>query len=89
MEYFVYILQSQKTGEFYKGLTDNFSRRFHEHVLGKCKFTRDKLPIDVIYVHVCKDRIEARDWEKFFKSGIGREVIKELAGMVKWYTRTL
>ena len=77
--YFVYILKSLKTEEFYKGLTDDLSRRLKEHMNGKCNSTKDRLPLKLIHVEVCSTREEARKLEKFFKSGYGREIIKELA----------
>lgn len=77
--YFVYILQSLSTGEFYKGLTDNIERRLHEHFNGRSPTTRTRLPLKLIHVEIYASRYEARKAEKFFKSGYGREVIKELA----------
>lgn len=77
--YYVYILQSLKTKEFYKGFTDNFDRRLKQHELGKVEFTKNKLPLRIVHVEICKTRKEARKLEKYFKSGYGREVIKEIA----------
>lgn len=85
--FFVYILQSIKTGEFYKGLTDNLDRRLNEHSNGESKSTKVRLPLRLIHVEICESRQEARKVEKFFKSGYGREVIDEIAGMAEWYTR--
>ncbi len=82
--YYVYILQSIKTGEFYKGLTDNFERRLDEHQKGKSNSTKNKLPLRIIHVELCKDRVGARKLEKFFKSGYGREIIRELSAVVEW-----
>ena len=84
--YYVYVLQSLKTKEFYKGFTDDLERRLREHNGGKTTSTRKMLPLKLVYVHECADRNGAREWEKFFKSGIGREIIKELAAMLEWYT---
>ena len=82
--YFVYIIQSELTGEFYKGLTVNINRRLDEHNSAQTVSIKNKRPFTLVHVHICESRLEAREWEKFFKSGIGREVIKELAGMVEW-----
>lgn len=82
--YYVYVLKSLKTGEFYKGLTDNIDRRLQEHFLGKSPSTRFRLPLILIHVELCNDREEAREIEKFFKSGFGREIIQELAEVVEW-----
>ena len=74
----MYILQSKKTGKFYKGLTDDIDRRIDQHFRGKSKSTKAMLPLHLVHVEICKDRIEARDLEKFFKSGFGREIIREI-----------
>ena len=75
---FVYILQSSDGKFTYKGLTDNIERRFRQHFLGKVSSTKDKRPLFLIHVEICATRGEARVLEKFFKSGFGREVIKEI-----------
>ena len=77
--YYVYILKSLRTGEFYKGFTDNIDRRLQEHISGKSPSTKTRLPLKLIYVEICSTREDARNLEKFFKSGYGREIIKELA----------
>lgn len=82
--FYVYILQSLKTGEFYKGLTDNFDRRLKQHETDKSPSTKNKLPLKIVHVELCNNRDEARALEKFFKSGFGREIIHELAGVVEW-----
>ena len=82
--YFVYVLKSLKTGEFYKGLTSNIELRIDGHLRGNTQTTKSKLPLVLIYVEICSDRIEARKLEKYFKSGYGREIIKEIAQVVKW-----
>lgn len=80
--YYVYVLQSLKTGELYKGLTGNFDRRLSQHAKGKVASTKKRLPLRLVHVEVCETRAEARKMEKFFKSGYGREIIKELAELV-------
>ncbi len=85
--FYVYVLLSLKTGEFYKGLTKDIDRRIKEHFLGKTPFSKNRLPFMLIHVEICINRNEARKLEKFFKSGYGREVIKEIAGVAERYTR--
>lgn len=81
--YFVYILKSTVTQEFYKGLTDNIDRRLSQHFSGKSPSTRSKLPLELIHVEMCLDRKEARKLEKYFKSGYGREALKEISSELK------
>jgi len=76
--YYVYILKSIKTGEFYKGITNDLERRLLEHNSGKNFSTKGKRPWKMIYYEECSDRIEARRKEKYFKSGFGRELLKNL-----------
>lgn len=77
--FYVYVLKSLKTGEFYKGLTDNLNRRIEEHSDGKSRSTKNRLPLELIHVEIYDTRDEARKIEKFFKSGYGREIIKEIS----------
>jgi len=74
----VYVLQSQKTGEYYKGITNNLERRLSEHNSGKNISTKGKAPWKLIYHEECVDRIIARQREKYLKSGFGRELIKNI-----------
>ena len=76
--HFVYVIQSIKTGEVYKGLTDNIDRRLTQHMTGKSRSTKSKLPLRLVHVEICSSRTEARVLEKFFKSGFGRETILEI-----------
>lgn len=77
--YYVYILKSLKTGDFYKGLTNDLDRRIQEHISGESPSTRNRLPVELIHAEICLTRDKARQLEKFFKSGYGREIIKEIA----------
>ena len=76
--YFNYILELS-TGEFYKGFTSTLDKRLKEHLNGKVRSTKNKLPFALIHVELSTNRAEARELEKFFKSGYGRETIKEIA----------
>ncbi|WP_026452575.1 GIY-YIG nuclease family protein [Aequorivita capsosiphonis] len=74
--YYVYILNSQKDGRLYKGLTDNLEKRVHQHNLGQNKSTKGFLPWSLAYYEEFQTRIETRAREKYFKSGEGREFLK-------------
>ncbi len=78
--YYVYILVSEKDGKFYTGITNNINKRLKQHNHGY-KATRSTLnrgPFKLLYVQICHDRIEARSFEKYLKSGEGRELRNEL-----------
>lgn len=80
--YFVYILRGINSKFYYKGLTNNIDRRLDEHAGGRNKFTKRYLPLRLLHVELCSSREEARELEKFFKSGYGRDIIKELESYI-------
>ncbi len=75
---YVYILKSIKNGRHYTGIINNVARRFLEHNNGWVTKTKFHKPFILIHVELVKDRFEARKFEKYFKSGFGREIIKEI-----------
>ena len=79
-EYFVYIIRSLKDNRFYTGFTDNLDRRLNEHDKGKTSTvsTLKREPFELVHVEIADNRIEARKLEKFFKSGMGREIRNEI-----------
>lgn len=75
--YTVYVLFSDKYNRTYTGLTNNLERRFKEHNSGQSKSTKAFRPWRIVYKEVCQTRQEAREREKYLKSGIGRDFIKQ------------
>ena len=78
MEMYVYILKSVRHNLHYVGLTADVERRVLEHNSGWVRKTKFYRPYILVYVELVSTRIKARETEKFFKSGYGREVIKEI-----------
>lgn len=76
--YYVYVIKSIKFNWFYVGLSDNVDRRYKEHNDGMVKKTRFYRPFLLIQVEIVENRIEARKLEVYFKSGYGKEIIKEI-----------
>lgn len=74
----VYVIKSQKDNHLYTGITNNLERRLAEHNLGKksTPSTYNRGPFILIYKEIFQTRKEAREKEKWFKSGAGREWIK-------------
>ena len=60
-------------------MTENLDRRLAEHVSGKMSVTRHMLPVELVHVEICSTMEDARSMELYFKSGYGREIIKEIA----------
>ncbi len=77
MNYYAYVLESLKNGKWYTGHTQNLTKRLIQHNKGKTKSTKANLPYKILYYELCTSRMEASDREKFFKTGSGREYIKE------------
>ncbi|MFA6423650.1 MAG: GIY-YIG nuclease family protein [Patescibacteria group bacterium] len=78
MKYYVYILQSQKDNSLYKGITNNLERRIREHNNKQNRSTKNKVPYELIYYETFSNRLDARNREKYFKSGSGREFINSI-----------
>jgi len=76
--YTVYVIKSLSHGNRYIGSTDNPARRIKEHNLGKCRYTKGRMPWRLIYQENCSSRGEAMQREKFLKTGKGREFLDKL-----------
>ena len=76
MNYYVYILFSQKDGKLYTGYTQNINRRIQEHIQGKVLTTRDRRPLTLIYWEGCLNQQDATRREKYLKSDSGKRYIK-------------
>jgi putative endonuclease len=74
--FFVYIIKSTIDNRLYKGLTTDLESRVREHNTGKTKSTKPYKPWKLVYFEKFDSREEAREREKYFKSGIGREFLK-------------
>lgn len=80
---FVYVLKSTRHNRLYVGLTADVDRRFLEHNNGWVKKTRFYRPFRLIHVEIVNNMLEARKYEKYFKSGYGREIVKEIGNELK------
>ena len=78
MIYYVYAIVSEKRNYIYVGLTNNLERRLEEHDSGRNKTTKPYKPFKLIYKEKFAERIEAREKEKYLKSGVGKEFLKTL-----------
>ena len=74
--YYVYIISSINRKYIYVGLTNDYKRRISQHNMGKEKTTAAYKPFKVIAIEDYETRIKAREREKYLKSGIGKEWIK-------------
>jgi len=77
MFYFVYILRSMKDSKFYIGYTNNLRRRIIEHNNQENFSTKSRTPFELIYYEAHRDKMDAKNREKFFKTGWGRQYIQK------------
>lgn len=75
--YYVYILKSKKDNKLYVGKTQDLKRRFLEHNSGKVISTKNRKPFELLFYEAFKNKTDAGRDELFFKSGYGREIIKD------------
>lgn len=73
--YYVYILQSSKSGIFYYGYTLDLKRRFQEHNTGKSTFTKAHIPWKLAWYSAFEDEQKAKDFEQYLKSGSGKAFV--------------
>ena len=75
--WYLYVLQSVKDNKLYVGMTGDLKRRFREHnSKSGGGYTRKNGPFTLIFYEAYKEKEDASRAEKFFKSGYGREVLK-------------
>ena len=74
--YTVYVLRSERDQKRYIGTTNNIEERLLEHKSGLVKSTKNRRPLKLIYTEEYEDKTESLRREKFFKSGQGREYLK-------------
>lgn len=74
----VYVLQSKKDGTLYTGYSHDVKERVRQHQQGKVSATKNKLPIEVIYCELYKNRKDAMQRELFFKTGWGRKYTQKI-----------
>lgn len=76
MKYFVYVIQSDIDNRLYVGLSKNPTSRLKDHNFGRVFSTKGFRPWRIVYTEQVTSRTEAREREKYLKSGIGKEYLK-------------
>jgi len=77
--YSVYILRSRRNCKRYVGFTGkDVQERLKEHNSGSCRWTSRNGPFDLVYTDKFSTKEEAKEFEKFFKSGQGRQCLDEI-----------
>jgi putative endonuclease len=75
---FLYILQSESSGRFYIGSTDNLERRIEEHLRGKSLATRGRGPWRLVHSEKTATLGEARRRENEIKRWKSATMIRVL-----------
>ena len=65
-----------KNNRIYVGMTKNLYKRLIDHNSGRVFSTKGFRPWEILYHEECGDRKNTRAREKYFKSGIGKESLK-------------
>ena len=73
--YYFYVLRF-KNGKLYYGFTNDLKRRIKEHKTGNSDFTSRNGIFDLIFYEAYIDKHDAKEAEKYFKTGHGREILK-------------
>ncbi len=76
--YYVYILRSSKDKKLYVGYTDDLKKRLTMHNEGKNFSTAPRRPFSLIYYEAYLNKEDAKEREKFFKTGWGRGYLKKV-----------
>ena len=82
MSYYVYLLRC-RDGTFYTGYTDDPERRLRVHNAGKgAKYTRSRLPVELVYQEQCPDKSAALRREREIKGMRRAEKLALISGGV-------
>ena len=78
MKVYIYAIKSSKDSRIYVGQTTNVEKRLKQHNDGMTKSTKCYTPWQLLYSDSRVNRIEARKFEKYLKSGGGKKFLKNL-----------
>jgi putative endonuclease len=74
--YYVYVLLSEKDGNWYTGYTSNLKRRLGEHEAGNTPSTLHRGPWRLIYFEGSLNVMDAQARERYLKSGMGKRYVR-------------
>jgi len=77
MQYFVYIIKSNKTGRFYIGQTQDIDLRLQFHNTGRSKYTKNLGPWSIFAYKAFNTRSEAMKEEKKLKNLRSKKLLLE------------
>lgn len=74
--YYIYVLRSKKDKDFYVGYTENLKSRFEQHCNGQVISTKQRRPLELIYSEVCLNKHDATHREKYLKTYLGKQFLR-------------
>ncbi len=74
----LYVIKSLSNGDLYVGICKDLTKRLHEHEKGKNRYTKGLRPWKLVHTEKFPDWQSARDQEKYYKSGSGKEKLKSI-----------
>ena len=74
---YVYILRSEKTGQYYYGQTNNLPARLEDHNNGQTKSTKSARPWRVAWYCAFVYANQAESFEKYLKTASGKAFAKK------------
>jgi putative endonuclease len=77
--FYVYVLISEKHNRHYIGMTNDVERRLAEHNVGKTKSTSYYAPWKILFRESFNTREDARNREKYLKSGNRKRIYQKMA----------
>ena len=80
--FYFYVLQFDKNKKLYYGFTNNLKRRIADHKTKQSDFTSRNGTFKLIFYEAYINESDAREAERYFKTGHGREVLR---GKLKSY----
>jgi putative endonuclease len=78
MFYYLYILRSIKHNKLYIGYSSDLKQRLQAHNSGKSSATKPYIPYQLIFYEAFPNEKDAKNREKYLKSGYGLRTIKKM-----------
>ena len=78
MFFYVYLLESLKTGDWYLGFTDDLQRRVEEHNKGFNRSTKPHTPWRLLYYEAHLNKFGALRREKYLKTTLGLRALRRM-----------
>jgi len=74
----VYAIRSLRRNYIYVGLSKDIGKRINQHNSGRNRTTKPYTPFVLIWSEQFDTRENAREREKYLKSGVGKEFLRKL-----------